>query len=90
MIDLSGQTKKVKYQNENSITYTLAPRSNFTPRPLIGIKLAILTDSVSSERNLEKIFPCKFCHKWHRDQCWIQYNLCYACGRDDHFIRDCP
>ncbi|KAL4377528.1 hypothetical protein GQ457_02G023870 [Hibiscus cannabinus] len=20
----------------------------------------------------------------------VSYNLCYACGRDDHFIRDCP
>ncbi|KAK8697891.1 hypothetical protein V6N13_114025 [Hibiscus sabdariffa] len=41
------QSKKAKYRNENSITYTPSPRSNFTPRPPIGIKLAIPTDSVS-------------------------------------------
>ncbi|KAL4273091.1 hypothetical protein GQ457_13G016420 [Hibiscus cannabinus] len=84
------QSKKAKYHHENPITYTLASRSNFTPRPPNDIKLDIPIDSVSSERNLGKTFPCKFCHKWNWGRCRIQYNLCYACGRDDHFIRDCP
>ncbi|KAK8694691.1 hypothetical protein V6N13_072238 [Hibiscus sabdariffa] len=83
------KSKKAKYHNENSITYTPASRSNFTPRPPTGIKLSIPTDSVSSERNLEKILTCKFCQKRHRGLCRIQYNPCYVCGRDDHFIRDC-
>ncbi|KAL4297209.1 hypothetical protein GQ457_12G012600 [Hibiscus cannabinus] len=47
------QSKKAKYQNEDSINYTPAPMSNFTPRPPTGIKLAIPTVSVSSEGNLE-------------------------------------
>ncbi|KAL4297810.1 hypothetical protein GQ457_12G015160 [Hibiscus cannabinus] len=84
------QSQKAKYHNEDSITYTPTARSNFTPRPPTGIKLAIPKVSVSSERNLEKILPCKFCQKWHRCQCQIQYNLRYACGRDDHFIINCP
>ncbi|KAL4308608.1 hypothetical protein GQ457_01G019440 [Hibiscus cannabinus] len=28
--------------------------------------------------------------KWHWGLCQIQYNLCYACGRDDYYIRYCP
>ncbi|KAL4379775.1 hypothetical protein GQ457_02G022890 [Hibiscus cannabinus] len=47
-------------------------------------------DSVSNERNLGKTLPCKFFQKWHWGRCWIQYNLCYAYGGDDHFIKNCP
>ncbi|KAL4295354.1 hypothetical protein GQ457_12G012740 [Hibiscus cannabinus] len=84
------QSKKDKYHHENPITYTPVSRSNFTPRPPDDIKLAIPTNSVSSERNLEKILACEFCQKWHWGLCRIQYNLCYACGGDDHFIKGCP
>ncbi|KAK8694825.1 hypothetical protein V6N13_072369 [Hibiscus sabdariffa] len=38
----------------------------------------------------ERILPCEFCQNRHRGKCRIQSNLCYACGGDDHFIRDCP
>ncbi|KAL4353105.1 hypothetical protein GQ457_06G011770 [Hibiscus cannabinus] len=69
------QSKKAKYHNENSITYTPTPRSNFTPRPPTGIELAIPKVSVSSERNLEKTLPCKFCQKWHWGLCWIQSQI---------------
>ncbi|KAK8544332.1 hypothetical protein V6N13_100561 [Hibiscus sabdariffa] len=44
----------------------------------------------NSSRKLERILPCEFCQKRHRGQCQIQSNLCYACGGDDHFFRDCP
>ncbi|KAK8652330.1 hypothetical protein V6N13_061350 [Hibiscus sabdariffa] len=45
---------------------------------------------VSSEGKLEKILPYKFCQNQHQAQCRIQYNICHACGRDDHFLKDCP
>ncbi|KAL4362458.1 hypothetical protein GQ457_04G018440 [Hibiscus cannabinus] len=84
------KSKKAKYHHENPISYTPVSRSNFTPRPPNDIKLAIPTDSVNNERNLGKTIPCKFFQKWHWGRCRIPYNLCYACGGDDHFIRDCP
>ncbi|KAL4317799.1 hypothetical protein GQ457_18G010350 [Hibiscus cannabinus] len=46
--------------------------------------------SRNSSGKSEGILPCEFCQNRHRGQCRIQSNLCYACGGDDHFIRDCP
>ncbi|KAK8670029.1 hypothetical protein V6N13_104795 [Hibiscus sabdariffa] len=85
-----GQSKKAKYQNESSMTYTPAPRSNFIPRPQSLNKPSVPVIFGNSSGKSERILPCEFGQNRHKGQCRIQSNLCYACGGDDHFIRDCP
>ncbi|GMI84444.1 hypothetical protein HRI_002113700 [Hibiscus trionum] len=84
------QFKKPKFQKEGSSNFTSAPRSNYTSKPATMIRSSVPTMSVNSSGNSEKIPPCKFCQKPHRGQCRLHANLCYACGGDDHYIKDCP
>ncbi|KAL4283328.1 hypothetical protein GQ457_16G022080 [Hibiscus cannabinus] len=74
------QSKKAIYHHENPITYTPVSRSNFTPRPPTRIELAIPKVSMSSERNLEKTLPCKFCQKWHWSLSQISASLVSSIG----------
>ncbi|KAL4339905.1 hypothetical protein GQ457_08G028070 [Hibiscus cannabinus] len=80
------------------ITHIFTKQMSCSDEHKLECAVALLVDKalswweprLSSERNFDKILPCKFCQKRHRGLCRIQYNLCYAFGRDDHFIRDCP
>lgn len=41
-------------------------------------------------RNMEK--RCSHCRRLGHvyDDCRMRWNLCYVCGAEDHFLRDCP
>ncbi|KAK9002799.1 hypothetical protein V6N11_060379 [Hibiscus sabdariffa] len=84
------QILKAKHHHEGSSNYTPAPRSKFTPKPQSVNKQSFPVMSVNSTGNSEKTAHCQYCKKPHWGQCRFQSNLCYACGGNDYYIRDCP
>ncbi|KAL4362887.1 hypothetical protein GQ457_04G023120 [Hibiscus cannabinus] len=83
-------SKKAKHHSQNLSTYTPTSRSRFTPKPQSVNKPSFPVASVNSTGNTEKNTLCQYCKKMHWGQCRFQFNLCYACGGSDHYIRDCP
>ncbi|GMI67673.1 hypothetical protein HRI_000436600 [Hibiscus trionum] len=86
--DKSQWSKKPKHQKESSSTYIPFTRNNFQPQH--SNKMATPVVSINSTGNVDRPPVCKFCQKNHFGQCRTQANLYYACGADDHYIRDCP
>ncbi|KAA3480703.1 terminal uridylyltransferase 7-like [Gossypium australe] len=61
------------------------------PRQSVGPKAQFLTESSVSSAKSNKP-ECGQCGRRHMGECLGKYSnrVCYKCGSQDHFIRDCP